>query len=40
MKEKERKIRESPSNKGATKNSYAQLQTETCRSLKDQKQSA
>jgi hypothetical protein len=37
MKVKERKIREIPSSKGAAKNSYAQLQMKTCRSLKDQK---
>jgi hypothetical protein len=40
MKVEERKRRENPSSRGATKNSYAQLQTKTCRSLKDQKQSA
>jgi hypothetical protein len=40
MKVKERKRREIPSSRGATKNSYAQLQMKTCRSLKDQKQSA
>jgi hypothetical protein len=36
----ERKRRENPSIRGEDKNSYAQLQTKTCRSLKDQKQSA
>jgi hypothetical protein len=40
MKVEERKRRENPSSIGAAKNSYAQLQTKTCRSLKDQKQSA
>jgi len=40
MKVKERKRREISSSRGAAKNSYAQLQTKTSRSLKDQKQSA
>jgi hypothetical protein len=40
MKVEEKKTRENPPSRGAGKNSYAQLQTKTCRPLKDQKQSA
>jgi hypothetical protein len=39
MQVEERKISENPSSRGEAKNSYTQLQTKTCRSLKDQTQS-